>query len=386
MPDTRPSAYRYWDQLIQHLGGPDVIFDGKMAWPRQFEIHLPGNHINPCNLHCAHCAGRWFDKSLGAWEITALRLLDKLEGAIPYHIYGGAYTEPTLNPYLMTFLAMTKRYHNYFGVHTNAVCLKALDDAQEWLHELVRLSSSSEDYISFALDGGLPWGWRRTKGAQRGETFWGIIDSIKKVTDVRDKLSRPLAVRVTYLMTEHNSSPETIGAICNIMTECQVSSLRFAIPFAQYNQSFGQVREYKRTVETTNNLKYQERLAPYLSSSKEAKPYICWCGPEFTDIDGFDFDLCSYGYFQITYGADGHCYRCSTSATPTGACCRLGPITDNMERFKSMVLRNQQPTWKTSECFSRGLRCNRMGFEICRAYANYIAGRQGCAPSSSNQP
>lgn len=97
--DMRPPEYRYWKQLMEHLkGDSEVFFNGELVYPRQFEIHLPGNHLVPCDLHCPHCAGRYFQKDLGTWEMEGLELLDKLEGKIPYHIYGGAYTEPLMNP------------------------------------------------------------------------------------------------------------------------------------------------------------------------------------------------------------------------------------------------------------------------------------------------
>ena len=111
--DPRPPEYRYWQQLLHHLDGKtDVFFSGKMIYPRQFEIHLPADHRRACNLACPHCAGKLFDKTLGHWEITALELLDKLQGKIPYHIYGGAYTEPLMNPYFMTLKQTKKKLHS----------------------------------------------------------------------------------------------------------------------------------------------------------------------------------------------------------------------------------------------------------------------------------
>jgi len=95
--DPRPPEYKYWNQLMDHLeGDKSKFFNGELVYPRQFEIHLPANHKVPCDLACPHCAGRLFDRSLGTWEMEALELLDKLKGAIPYHIYGGAYTELSL--------------------------------------------------------------------------------------------------------------------------------------------------------------------------------------------------------------------------------------------------------------------------------------------------
>ena len=127
--DPRPPEYHYWNQLMAHLDNDQrKFFNGQLTYPRQFEIHLPANHKSPCNLQCPHCAGKFFQKDLGTWEMDALELLHKLAGKIPYHIYGGAYTEPLLNPYFMTFLHTTKRYGGHFGIHTNGSLLSKMED------------------------------------------------------------------------------------------------------------------------------------------------------------------------------------------------------------------------------------------------------------------
>src|SRR5210317_402953 len=100
--DPRIKEYLYWNQLMDHLDNdPSVFFNGNLVYPKQFEIHLPANHIKPCMLNCEYCAGQHFKKPLGAWENGALSLLDGIAGRIPQHIYGGSYTEPLMNPYVM---------------------------------------------------------------------------------------------------------------------------------------------------------------------------------------------------------------------------------------------------------------------------------------------
>ena len=364
--DTRLPEYMYWNQLLDHLGGDaSRLFGNDFIWPRQFEIHLPGNHKEPCQLACPHCAGSLFDKSLGNWETPALELLDKLAGAIPYHIYGGAYTEPLINPYFMAFLAMTKKHGNHFGIHTSGVGLLQLEESQGWLTELNRISTDKTDYLSVSLDAGFPWSWAKTKGIDKGEIFNDIIRALRLAVKIREKREQGHAIRLCYLISPASDSPENFGAIVNIAREIGVDSLRFSIPFANYNQSFDTVRKYKANREIPGDALYRERLAPYLSTSMDDKTYVFYTGPEFTDVDSFTFKKCYYGYYQITYGADGYCYKCSTTATPTAKHCRLGKITPDLDEFKSMIIKNQQGEWSCKGmCFDRGLRCNRMGAEI----------------------
>lgn len=368
--DMRPAQYRYWEQLMEHMNHDTTLFFNKaFIYPRQFEIHLPGDHLKSCDLNCPHCAGKYFKKDLGTWEMDGLELLDRLQGAIPYHIYGGAYTEPLLNPYFMTFLHMTKRHGNHFGIHTHGSLLSRLEECQGWLSELNRISTDNVDYLSVSIDAGFPWSWAKTKGAKNEDLYNKIIKGLQKAVEIRDKSGHGHAIRLCYLISPHSDSPENFDSIVSIAKELRLDSLRFSIPFACYNQPFEKAREYKKSIELPMTDVYHERLAQHLSTSQKERPFIFYTGPEFTDIDKFTFRQCVYGYYQITYGADGYVYKCSTTATPTMAMCRLGKITSNIDTFHSMLAKNQNPNWDANRCFSQGARCNRMGLEINLTYA-----------------
>lgn len=372
--DMRPEEYLYWVQLMKHLGNDrEKFFNGEFIWPRQFEIHLPSNHKKPCNLNCPHCAGKLFDRSMGNWEREGLELLDKLEGAIPYHIYGGAYTEPLVNPYYMAFLNMTKKYNNHFGIHTNGTILNWLETEMGWLTELNRISTDRIDYLSVSLDAGFPWSWAKTKGTKKLELFNEIIEGIRKACTIREKNNdKGHAIRLCYLISPESGTRENFEAITATAKDIGVDSLRFSIPFGNYNQPFDKVRNYKYNVELPGDLKYRELLKDIVSKDENERPYIFYTGPEFTDIDLFDFDKCLYGYYQITYGADGYVYKCSTTATPTAKQCRLGKITSDLEVFKEMIIKNCDPNWDCQKmCFAHGVRCNRMGFEVNRGYREF---------------
>jgi hypothetical protein len=173
------------------------------------------------------------------------------------------------------------------------------------------------------------------------------------------------AIRWCYLISKHSGTEADFESIVRLARDIGVDSLRFSIPFANYNQDFARVRKYKYDTEQPMDLVYRRMLEPYLSKSFDERPYVFFTGPEFTDIDRFDFKRCAYGAYQITLGADGYIYRCSTTATPTAPQCRLGITTDNPDEFKAMISRNQSPAWDCQKnCFAKGLRCNRMGLEI----------------------
>jgi len=363
--DLRPDVYNYWDQLVGHLNGNiSKIFNGEMIYPRQLEIHLPADHKIPCNFNCVYCAGRKFIKELEPFEIDALELLRKLDGNIPYVIYGGSYTEPLLNPYLMTFLNITKRTGCHFGIHTNGSLLKRLEEEQGWITELCRIAEDKIDYLSVSLDAVSIESHCRIKNIKYN-WFSEIIEGIRMACEIRT--DKP-AIRVCYLMNSFNSSQEEIDKIVKFARDAGVDSLRFSIPFASYAQDFKTVRGYKRNVEQRYSLLYLERIKKYLSKDKLEKPFIFWMSPHFQDIELFDFQQCVYGYYQICWGADGYIYRCTTVSAPNFKDLRLGKLTADFQSLKDMILANQTPSFNCNQCFSRGARCNRMGLEINRAY------------------
>jgi MoaA/NifB/PqqE/SkfB family radical SAM enzyme len=369
--DPRPPEYCYWGLLKDHLkNDTSVFFNGETIYPRQFEIHLPSNHIKPCALHCPHCAGKYFQKDLGAWEMDGLELLNKLQGAIPYHIYGGAYTEPLLNPYFMTYLHTTKRYGNHFGIHTSGHSLLRLENEFGWLTELNRISTDNVDYLSISLDAGTPESWAKTKGSNSPYIFNEIMGGLKQAIQIRNKTGKGHAVRICYLISPYSDSVKDFDNVVRLAKEIGVDSVRFSIPFASYGQQFDKVREYKRDRELVMTDVYKERLKPYLSASTKEEPYTFYSDYEFTDIERFNFKRCIYPYFQITYGADGYVYKCSTTSTPSMPFCRLGKITNDLEEFKAMLKKNQSEKWDANTCFKNGARCNRMGLEINTEYAS----------------
>ena len=367
MKDPRIYEYRYWDQLVNHLGGDvNKLFNGEFVWPKQLEIHLaPSNGVKACPLSCSFCGGKLFDKTLGHWEMDALELLAKINGAIPSVIFGGSYTEPLGSCYFAAFLAATKKYGSHFGVHTSGINLLQLEESTGLLTEMNRISTDKEDYLSISLDAGLADSWALAKGVNHPEWFDDIISAIERAVKIRKENGGGHAIRICYLISPATDSVENFSAITKIAKEIGVHSLRFSIPFAHYNQSFDTVRKYRANREIPGDALYREGLAPYLSESMDEQPYIFYSPPWFTDVDRFTFDRCFYSYFQATLGADGFVYRCSTTATPTAGHCRLGKITSDLDEFKSMIVKNQQDPWDCKEmCFDRGLRGNRMAIEI----------------------
>ncbi len=368
--DKRPQNYQYFDILKKHLGGDlDLIFSGKMVYPRQAEIHLPGDHRRFCNFNCPYCQGNLLIRPTVPYEKDALKLIKQLEGKIPYYIYGGAYSEPLLNPYFLRFLKLTKEIGSNFGIHTNGSLLLRLERSESFLSEIFRIADSRLDYLSVSLDAGTSESHMASKWIKHN-WFDEIIEGIRTVADIKKKAGNPdkLAIRVVYLLNDINASPEELFGIIDLMKEIGVDSLRFSIPYAIYGQDFDICRQYKKDVELAKNKKFEEFFAPLVSQDSAERPYIFYLPPRYQDVDRMSYRYCVYCYYQITIAADGCVYRCSSTASPTFMMNQLGPLTADLEEFERMILLNETPDFRPSTCFRVGARCNRMALEINDAY------------------
>lgn len=367
MTNQRPPGYNYTQVLLDHLGGWDKVFNGELIYPRQLEIHLPGNHKIPCNFYCYYCQGRLVDQSLGMDEEVVYRLVERLRGKVPFHIYGGAYTEPLLNPYLLDFLKLTKRYGSKFGIHTNGSLLLRLQKSSNFLTEICALATSPEDYVSISIDAGFPKSHMATKNLQKN-WFNEIIRGAELLCKIRGTDNKP-AVRFSYIINESNATYEELSNIVRIAREIGADSVRFSIPYDLYGKPFEQVRDYKRRVEVPFDTVVRARLDGLLSTSG-AKPFVFYIPPASQDVDKMNFRQCIYSYYQITFGAGGWVYKCSSTATPSFKFNRLGRQTDDLEEFQRLVLENHNPQFNPAICFRNGARCNRMALEINVAWAD----------------
>ena len=377
--DMRPEGYQYLEIIKDHVDkySPkkesnfyDKVFDGSLIYPRQLEIHLPGSGKNRCNFDCDYCQGNELDMSLGPWETKVLTLLEKLKGKIPYHVYGGAYTEPLMNKYFMDYIRMTKKYKNNFGIHSNGSLLFDLENKKGLVTELVGLAESELDYFSCSLDAGSIESHKKVKNV-KVDYFTKIIDGLELMVKARGENSYP-KIRVVYLITEQSDSPEEIEYISKKMCEIGVDSLRFSIPYANYGRSFDEVKKYRDEFEIPFGKKCFNMVQKYLSKDKKDKTYIFWHDPEFQSVDKMNFKQCIYSYYQITFGADGSVYKCSSTATPSFDKNILGEATDDLDVFNKMVLDNHNPDWDASTCFNAGARCNRIALEINKAWEQKI--------------
>lgn len=359
----RPKAYCYFNILQNHLNNDlTKIFNGKLVYPRQIEIHLPADHKRPCNFDCSYCQGRLLKRPLAPFENKALELVDKLKGKVPYFIYGGAYSEPMMNPYLMTFLNTTKKHGSHFGIHSHGAFLKKLEKVQGWLTELCRIASDKQDYLSISLDAGRAKSHMISKNLKRN-WFDEIIEGIRMAVRIRGRTNK-LAIRVCYLLNKVNSSEKEIKGIIKLMKQIKVDSLRFSIPYDLYGKSFDRVKKYKKSVEIPQDKRFSQILTPLMSKSQKEKPYIFYLPPKYQDVEKMNFKQCIYSYYQITLGADGYVYRCSSMASPSFKMNRLGETTNDLKKFQQMILANHNPNFNPATCFKVGGRCNRIALEI----------------------
>lgn len=356
LKDSRPKGYLYFEMLKDHLGGDmGEIFSGNLVYPRQAEFHLPGDGTHPCNFNCYYCQAWRLKKDLGHWEKDALSLIDKLGGKIRWLIFGGQYTEPLLNPYFLDFVIKTKKWGSHYGLHTNGSLIK------EVAHDLARLATSAKDFVTCSLDAGFPESHAKIKNLKSNE-FNHVIEGLETLMKFRGAKSFP-AVRVTYLMNKQNAIPAEIKNAMAIMRRIKPDTFRFSIPYDHYGKNFSAVKRYRKSIELKYEKEYFNLVAPYLSQKPE-RPFIFWLPTRSQDVNRLTFERCIYGYFAVTFGADGWMYRCPSVAASDFKSCRLGRITSDLGEFKQMIAKGQDPDWKPIACYKQGGRCNRVAIEI----------------------
>lgn len=364
----RPEGYQYLSILRDYLGGDlDKVFNGEMVYPRQIEIHLPADHINPCNFNCFYCQGKLLKRPVNVYfEENTLKLMKQLDGRIDYYIYGGAYSEPLMNIYLFEFLKTSKDCGAKFGIHTNGSLLHQLQEEQDFLTKLCSIATMKEDYLSISLDAGNNKSHKKIKNTDK---YWfdTIIKGIREIVEIRGSKIYP-AIRVCYLLNKYNSSTEELKDIIAIMKDIKVDSLKFSIPYDLYGKNFDKVRRYKNQVEIPKNKQYKEKLHKLLLGEQGTNPHIFYIPPENQDVDAMNFKQCIYSYYQITLGADGYVYKCSSTASPSFKMNRLGKITCNLEEFNKMVVANHNSDFNPCTCFRVGARCNRMALEVNKSW------------------
>jgi MoaA/NifB/PqqE/SkfB family radical SAM enzyme len=368
--DNRPAEYNYIQILKNHIGSWDKIYNGELIYPRQLEIHLPGNHKIGCNFNCYYCQGRILQRPLDMNEEYVYSIIEQLKGAIPFHIYGGAYTEPLLNPWLLKFLKLTKKYGSKFGIHTNGSLLLQLQQSIKFMDELCAVATSPEDYLSISIDAGSPDSHMKSKNIRKN-WFDEIIAAVDLLCKIRGGRKIP-AIRFSYIMNEYNSSRDELFNIVKIARDIGIDSVRFSVPYDVYGKPFEQVREYKEKVEVPFDIGVRARLDGLLSQPGD-NPFVFYIPPTYQDVDKMHFKQCIYNYYQITFASDGYMYNCSSTASPSFKSNRLGKQTDNINDFNRMVLKSHNPKFDSSVCFRNGARCNRMGLDINLAWENLNA-------------
>ncbi len=358
----RPPGYDYLGILKERLDGDmSRIFNGEMVYPRQLEFHLAANGKEPCNFRCGHCQGSMGDQSLNLDTRKVLKLIESINGRTEYVIFGGQYTEPTMDPLLLDCLLTVKKVGSRFGLTTNGSLLRRLEQDSNFLTRLCEAAEPG-DYVTISLDAGLPESHRRSKMT---EDYWfdEIIAGLRLLGQIKEATDSPITLRVCYLLNRWNMGIEEIENIVSIAKSLPLASLRFSVPYAIYGHEFERVRKYRDRWELPMSEAARDLLAPYVSASPNDSPYIFYFGPEHQDVGRMDFEQCVHGYYQLTIAADGYVYRCSSIAQPLFEWGRLGEIPSNREELEEMILHSQDQSFDCTTCFEHGARCNRVALE-----------------------
>ncbi|MCX5748656.1 MAG: radical SAM protein [Candidatus Saganbacteria bacterium] len=368
-----PEANRYAQLLTTHItrqrGAAFRPFDGVMTLPRQLEIHLSNDLGKRCNINCIHCQGQHLQQVITPFYDKVSSLVAKLKGRIPLFVLSGAYSEPALNEKLIDLLELIKSTGSSFGLHTNGTLLRGLERKNGFLTRLHAAAGSEDDYMTVAIDACSPESFEKTK-RRSGRLYDEVITGLRELYRIRTQTPKEtLKTRITYLLNDYNSDPTELQKFVELMRSVEVDSVRFAVPYAPYGTPLAQCLEHKEEVELPFYEKYWHAIAPLLSKVPGQRTHVFVMTPEKQDVEKIDFYHCYYGYYMINLGADGFFYRCSAVAHPGFKSHRLGPVTDDLNEFYAMILKNQQEGFDPMKCcLPFGARCNRASIEINRQF------------------
>ncbi len=364
-----PECYQYFDILTKHLGTEvhNIAFNQtntEPVYPRQLEIHLGNDKLNPCNLSCSHCQGSEVNKTNIDNSSKSIELIKNLDGKIPYFIFGGVFSEPLLNKNIFNVLNTVKETGTNFGIHTNGTLLYPLQRRDGFISRLAEIADQN-DYITISIDSGSAQSFSLTKNVRPllYENIKRAIDFYKNINEKTAQQSFKL--KLTYLLNEHNSSPEELAGFVRYAKNIgpTIASLRFSIPYAVYGQSMEKCKDYKLHHEIPFFENIRNTLEPLLDS--ESLPQIIFLPPENQDVDKLNFKHCFYTYYQLTYAADGYFYPCSSSATSSFKHLRLGQAPDNLDDFNKILYKTQAESFNPQEqCLKKDVRCCRMAISI----------------------
>ena len=375
MADITPDINRYCELTDNNVKAQVEDWFGwkpfrEMVLPRQLEIHLGNPTGKPCNFHCEHCQGRNLDRGVAVYDDAALKLLPQLDGKIPLFVLSGAYVEPFLNPRLIEYIRAIKKQGSSFGLHSNASFLKQREEESGFVTEMVALSGP-EDYFTCAIDAATAPTFARLKKVGVGQ-FERAIEGLRLIADEKRKYKGQdkIKLRFTYLLNDDNSSLEELREMVRLAKGMDATSLRFSIPYAPHGTNMEGCADYRKQVEIPMQARLWENVKKVMSREEvPGETLVFSMPPEAQNIERLTFDHCFYGYFQITFGADGYVYRCSAVASPQFPHLRLGEVPDNLADFYDMIARNQVNFFNPqAQCFPHSGRCNRAGIDINTEY------------------
>lgn len=369
-----PSFNRYAELFLLHLATSDPpihrLFSSKPALPRQLEIHLPNTTGNPCNLRCKHCEGQILRKEMDPTFVDRLpELITNLHGKIPFFVFSGAYTEPTLNPKLIDLIESAKGTGSKIGLHTNGTLLNSLESEIRFLSRLTA-AATEEDYLTISLDAGEEDSFARAKRTSAAN-FHEISKALQTLRPLRR--NKPLCLGLTYLVNKRNNSQEELAAAVGLAREYEVDYLRFSIPYSPYSTPARRRARYAENFENPVFEVSSPRIFPLLSQVPTERPYVFMLPLEAQRLQPFPkktptevfLQYCFYGYYVLTLGADGYFYRCPSTVYANSGRHRIGRMTTDIEELNTILLKNQNSDFSPQEqCFPHGDFCNRAGLEI----------------------
>jgi len=287
----------------------------KTVIPHQLEVQPgPTTTKSLCWMKCPYCYGLSSQDSgerLPLERYTEI-LNQAAEGGIKKFIFAGYATDPLNYKHIHHLHKIALESGAITGFHT-----KAIKVSEELISQITASNIAPQSYFSISVDAGTNESYNIVHGVNStAKVYDRVIQNITRIAEARERETSVLDLSATYLINEHNNSPEEVLKAIHDLRSAGVDLIRFTFP--QEPRGFDGTVNSSSVPKREKILEYMESLSPLIEAENTdiCQVIIMDLDADFS-IENQERTLPCYARFLFpSIGFDGFLGHCSESAAP----------------------------------------------------------------------
>ena len=302
----------------RYFDDPDMLREqilNKTVVPHQLEVQPgPTSTKSLCWLKCPYCYGLSAEDT--GERLSPERYVEVLRqaavGGIKKFIFAGYATDPLNYRHIDDLVKVAIDHGSVTGFHT-----KAIKVSMNLADLICRSDNAPLSYFSVSVDAGTNETYAKVHGVEgnRVPLYDRVLGNIRRLADLREKTGAHFDLSATYLVNEHNHSPDEVRKSIADLKAAGVDLLRFSFP----QPPRGYTEEISEFVPGRENVgTYMAALSPIIeeANSEQCQVLMLDLDSQY-DIYGKDRTLPCFARFLFpSVGFDGYLAHCSESAAP----------------------------------------------------------------------